>query len=425
MPTITPPKKLKQSRTECTVTFTAEETAKAEQKALQKLGGNMRIEGFRPGKAPIEMIKQKIDPGQLNEETVRSLLPGVFEQILTEHHLHPIIPPKVDMTALSPMTLVLTFVEKPEVKVKGADKIRVPKKDITIGKPEIDRMTGYLRGQYRTVSPADRPAKSGDEPTVDFAGTLNGKEAEGTRATGFKLTLGSKSLIPGFEDALIGMKKTEQKSFPLTFPADYHAEHLKGKEVTFTTTIHDIHEVRLPEFTDAFVKEHHLGETVADLEQKIEKTLRDQQERDDKERREKELFDAIRAATVIDLAPELIAHEERMVFDEIARNLEREKMGMDEWLKQTNRTVEALQKELLEESRKRLTLRFAIQWLLDEKKIEATAADIDAARGIMLPGGEPGERSKAESFYKEGGEGYEELKWRKRVEKLVEGMLSA
>ncbi|NOS66933.1 MAG: trigger factor [Candidatus Peribacteraceae bacterium] len=425
MPQITPPKKLKQSQTQCTVTFTADESAKAEAKALEKLGEGVRIEGFRPGRAPAEMIRAKINPEQLNEETVRALLPGVFDAIMKEHKLLPIIPPKVDMTSREPLTLVLTFVEKPDVKVKGADKIRVKKTEITIEKKEIDRMTDYLRNQYRTTGPVDRPAKDGDELTLDFVGHLDGKEAEGTRATGYTIALGSKSLIPGFEEALAGMKKGDRKTFTLTFPEDYRAEHLKGKPVAFTATVHEVREVRLPEFTDAFVKEHHLGDSVKDLESKIEKTLREQQERDDKVRREKEVFDAIRAATQIDLAPELIAHEERMIFDEIARNLDEQKMSMDEWLKQTNRTVEKLQKELRDEGEKRLTLRFAIQWLIDDKKIEVSAQELDAAREMMLAGVEPGERAKAEVFYKEGGEGFAELQWRKRVEKLVEGMLAA
>lgn len=424
MPAITPPKRLKQSRVQSTVTFTEAEAAAASEKALQKLGETIKIEGFRPGKVPLHLIKEKIDSAQLNEEAVRILLPGVFDVILKEHKLQPIIPPKVDMTSLSPITLTLTFVEKPEVNVKGAEKIRIQKKEIVIEKKDIERMTGYLRNQYRTTAPADRGAQDGDELVVDFVGSLNGSEAEGTRATGYTLTIGSKSLIPGFEEALVGMKKGEQKTFPLTFPTDYRAEHLKGKSLDFTATVHEIREVRLPEFTDAFVKEHHLGESVHDLEKKIEKTLREQQERDDRARREKDLFDAIRAATVIDLASELITHEERMIFDEIARNLEQEKMGMDEWLKQTGRTVDALQKELQEEAAKRLTLRFAIQWLLDERKIEATAQELDATREMMLAGVEPSERAKAEVYYKEGGEGFEELKWRKRVEKLVEGMLA-
>ncbi len=424
MPTITPPKKLKQSRVQSTVTFTAEESAKAEAKAVEKLGESIRIEGFRPGRAPEDLLRQKIDPSQLSEETVRILLPGAFDVLLKEHKVQPIIPPKVDITSRDPLTLTLTFVERPEVKVKGADKIRVKKAESKIEKKDVDRMIDYLKTQYRTVNPVDRAAADGDEVMLDFVGNADGKEVEGTKASGYRLTLGSKALLPGFEEAIIGMKKGDQKTFTLTFPADYHAKHLQGKPVDFSATLQNVAEVQMPQCTDAFVKEHQLGESLADLEGRIEKTLKDQDAQTDRSRREKELFEGIRTATSIDLAPELIAHEERMIFDEVASNLEREKTTMEEWLKQTNRTVENLQKELTEEATKRLTLRFAIQWLIDEKKIEMTPEELATAISDLLKDVPDAERKNAEAYYAEGSDGYEELKWRKRVEKLVEEMLA-
>lgn len=425
MPMISDPKRLKQSRVQTTVTFTTDESTKAETQAVEKLGQSVRIEGFRPGRAPADMIRSKINPADISEETVRILLPSVFDTLLKEHKLQPIIPPKVDLTSKEPLTLTLTFVERPEVKVKGADKIRVKKMEIKADEKDVNRMVDYLKNQYRTTTPVDRLSKEGDELTIDFVGTADGKEVEGTRASGYKLTIGSKTLLPGFEEAVTGLKKDEQKIFTLTFPDKYHAEHLQNKPVTFTATVKDIHEVTIPEFTDAFVKEHHLGESKQDLLDRIGKSLREQEEQAGRGQRERELFDAIRAATVIDLAPELLAHEQRQVFDEIAKNLEREKLPMEEWLKQTGRTVEKLQKELEDEAAKRLTLRFAIQWLLDDKEIEATSEEVNAAVEIMLKSVPDDQRASAAAFYKEGGEGYEELKWRKRVEKLVEGMLGA
>lgn len=424
MPTLTPPEKLKQSRTQVTVTFAPDEVAKAEAKALEELGGSIRIEGFRPGRAPAHMLREKIDPTALSEETIRTLLPAVFTSLSKEHTLAPIIPPNVELKSRDPMTLTLTFIERPEVKVKGAEKISVKKEASKIAEKDVDRMIDYLRGQYRSTKPVDREAKEGDELVIDFVGMDGGKEVEGTRASAFRLTLGSKSLIPGFEDAMLGARKDETKTFTVTFPADYHAEHLRGKPVAFTATVHAIEEVALPELTDAFVKEHHLGESAAELRGRVLQSLKDQEAQTERTRVEKELFTAIRAATVIDLAPELIVHEERMIFDEIARNIEKDKTTMEEWLKQTNRTVEKLQKELKEEAGKRLTLRFAIQWLLDERKIDVTPDEITSAIGEVLATVPEAERSRAEAFYKEGAEGYEELKWRKRVEKLVEGMIA-
>ena len=425
MPQITPLKKLKQSRAQCVVTFTEDEAGAAEAKAVDRLGERIRVEGFRPGRAPKDVLRQKIDPEALKEETVRMLLPPVFEQILKPGELHPIIAPAVELTSRSPLTLTLTFVERPEVKVKGADKIRIEKKAAAVEQKDIDRMTDYLRSQYRTTAPADRPAQDGDQLIIDFAGTAGGKDVEGAKASGYRLVLGSKTLIPGFEEALIGLKKGDAKTFTLTFPADYHAEHLRGVAVEFQVTVQEVEQVAVPAFTDAFVKEHHLGASSEDLRKKIGESLRGQREQEDRQRRENELFDAIRERTQIDLAPELVANEERAVLEDLQRNLEREKLSFEEWLQRTGKTMDQFRQDMVDEGKKRLTLRFAIQWLIKERAIDATAQELDAEREMTLAGVPEKERSQAEAYYKEGGEGFEELKWRKKVEKLVEGMLSA
>lgn len=423
MPTISPPKRLKQSRVQCAVACTAEEVAAAEEKVLRRAAETMRLPGFRPGKAPLASVREKMGEDALMEEIVREVLPDLFETIIKEHRVKPIIPPKVELQSRTPLTLTLVFIEKPDVTVKGADKIRVKKTETTIAEKDVDRMLDYLRSQYRTVQPVDRGAREGDELVIDFAGTLEGKEAPGTTASGYAVTIGSKALIPGFEEHLVGLKKGESKRFDVMFPADYHAQTLTGKTVQFSVSVQDVREVRLPELTDDFVKSHHLGESSADLRTRVDASLKEQEKRTENIRREKELFDAIRAATVIDLAPELLAHEERRIFEEMTQNLEREKTPMDEWLKRTNRTVETLKKELTEEAGKRLTLRFAIEHLIEEKDVHASPEDIASAIETILKDVSDDQRADAEVYYREGNDGYDEVTWRKRVEKLVERML--
>jgi trigger factor len=424
MPQITPPKKAKQSRLQSTVTFTADETQKAEEAVLRKLSQSIKVEGFRPGKAPADMLKAKIDPGTLLEETIRELLPPVFDAIIREHKAQPIIPPSVDLQTREPLTMIVTVVEKPEIKVKGSEKIRIKKKDAAIDPKQIDRMLDYLRDQYRQTKPVDRPSKKGDEMVVDFVGNREGTEVPGTRAKDYRALLGSNSLIPGFEEAMEGLKKGDTKTFTVTFPDKYHAEELQGKPVEFTVTVNGVEEVVRPELTDAFVTEHKLGESAKALRDRVEKSIRDQEDQADRMRREKELFDAIREATSIELAPELVLHERRAIEREIGENLEREKTTLEDWLKQTDRTMDKLVKELEEEATKRLTLRFAIQHLLDERKIEVADADLEKEIEHMLEHVPANERARYEAMYKPGAEGRDELSWRKRVEKLVETMLA-
>lgn len=423
MPTISTPKKLKQSRVQCTVTFTQDEVKKAEDRVVERAGQSMNLPGFRPGKAPVEMVRAKLDPEQMNEEVVRMLLPQVLDSIFKDHKVTPIIPPKVDLESKEPMKVTITFVERPEVKVKGADKINVSKTEIKADEKDFNRMLDYLKQQYRTMSAVDRAAKMDDQITMDFFGVMDGKEVEGTRANDYKIILGSKTLIPGFEEELVGLKKGDTKTFTVTFPADYHAEALKGKPVAFTVSIKLVEEVKSPEFTDAFVKEHHLGESFADLKKRIQDSLREQEERMDRGRREKELFEAIRSATTIDLAPELIAQEERTILDEIAENLAREQMTLEDWLKKSDRTWEKMRDEVKDEATKRLTLRFGIQQMMADRNVTVTDEEMKAAIDEQLSQLEPEERLKRAAMFAKGSDSYDQLHWRKRVEKMVEDLL--
>ena len=422
MPQISPPKKLKQARTSCTVTLTADEVAAAEKKVLADASKSVRIEGFRPGHAPETMVRERVGESALAEEVVRAVLPEVMQAILKEHAVKPVIPPNVEMQSRNPLTLVITFVERPDVTLKKAEKISIPKEEVTIEPKDIDRMTEYLRGQYRSIKSVDRAAKAEDEVILDFVGTMEGKEVDGTRAEGYRLVLGSKAFIPGFEDELIGLKKGEKKTFGVTFPTEYHAEALRGKAVEFSVTIHDVSEVITPPLTDDFVKEHHLGASVSELKTRIEESLRQQEDGRIRSDREQKLFEAIRAATHVELAPELLAHEQRAIFDELAGNLREREQNMDEWLKQTNRTVESFQKELQDESTKRLTLRFGIQQLMEDRTIEVSDADIQKEIDGIRESTPKNEWNEGQ--YKPGEDKFEELKWRMRVGKLMEMMLA-
>ncbi len=422
MPQISEPKKLSQARTQFTVTFSMEETLAAEAKTLARVGQSVRIDGFRPGKAPAEEVRKRVPQEALLEETVRDVLPSVFQTLFADNTVSPIVPPKVDVQQKAPLTIVVIATERPEVKVKGAEKIKIAKKEPSFDEKDVTRMLEYLQSQYRTFTAVDRAAKDGDQVTLDFAGTdAAGKEVGGTRAVDYQVVLGSQSLIPGFEKNLEGMKKGDQKSFTLTFPADYHAEQLKGKPVTFAVTVKGIAEVHSPAMTDAFVKEHSLGESLEDLKKRVRESMKAQEEQSDRQRRENELFDAILKATQIDLGEEILAHEERQMFAEIERQLTESNQSFEEWMKRTKRTPESLQKELRDEAKKRLTLRFAIEQLLKDKQIEVS--DDEVVKSVTeINASMPDQQRPVPA---KGSEEFEELRWRKRVEKLVESMLAA
>jgi len=407
-------KRLGQGRVQCLVTFAPEETAKAEERVVASLGRNVSLPGFRPGKAPADVLRAKLDPQRVFEETIRELLRDKLAALAKDNDIRPILPPKVEAQSRDPLTVAVTFVEKPEVKVKGGAKITVDKKEVKADAKDVERMVKYLVDQYRTTTVVDRVAKEGDEVTMDFVGTdAEGKEVPGIRTKGYDVVLGSKTLLPGFEEKLVGMKKDDSTSFTLTFPDKYHAEHLRNKPVTFAVTVTAVKEVHQPELTDAFAKEKGLGESVAAVKQKIEESMRGEEERIEQQRRERALFEAIREATKVDLAPELVEHAVQNLVEEMSHELQHQNSSFEAWMQQSGKKPEEIRKDLEEQAKKRLTLRFGIEALLDERKIEATDDELKAhlQKGQTLP--DPNT------------EEFEQLRWQVRIEKLINELLKA
>lgn len=220
--------RLPKARIECTVKFTKEDVKPAEERATAKLSEKVKVDGFRPGKAPADILQSRIDPDKLFEETIRELLPDTFTKLTKENEIKSIIPPKVEAESRDPLTLKITFVEKPDVTLKALSKIKVPKKEPKVTKKDIDQMVDYVMKQHQKTKEADRASDKGDQVTIDFWGEdMAGAEIEGTRTQGHQVVIGSSTLIPGFEDELKGLKKGEEKTFTITFPEKYQAEQLR------------------------------------------------------------------------------------------------------------------------------------------------------------------------------------------------------
>ncbi len=425
MPSVSPIKKLPSARTQFVVTVEPKEMLAAESAALARIGGNVTVPGFRPGKAPADKVKEKVNPDALLEETVRQILPEAITNVITEHKLQPILPPRVEVQSKDPLTIQVTLVEKPDVKVKAVDKSKLKKTPPKFDEKDVERMVQYLLEQYRTVETVNRPADAGDQVTMDFVGKgADGVELAGTRSTGYQVVLGSKTLIPGFEDGLMGVKAGDKKMLQLTFPDKYHAEQLQGKPVTFEVEVKGIEKVTTPVLTPEFIKEKGLGESPEDVRKRIADSMHEEETRMDRDRREQMLFKMVTEATKIDIAPELLDQEARMLADELSRRLEEQKLTFDDWLKRTKKTPEDVRKEMAQEATRRITMRYGIQKLIEDANTEVTADELKQAATEVLATVPEEQKQQAKAFYSEGGEGYEELRWRKKVEKWVEGMLN-
>lgn len=239
-----------------TVGVPAERIDKEVNARLQKAAGQVRLDGFRPGKVPMKVMKQKFG-ASVRQEVISEVVSQSFQEAVVQEKLKPAGMPSIEPKALeagSDFEYVATFEVMPEIELRDCSAIAVEKPVAEVTDGDIDKMIETLRTQRATWSEVDRPAAMGDKVTIDFVGRKDGEVFEGGSAEGTDLELGSGRMIPGFEDAIVGMAKGEEKVAPMKFPDDYQAEELKGAEVEFTITLQAVSEKTLPALDDEFFK---------------------------------------------------------------------------------------------------------------------------------------------------------------------------
>ncbi|SFR43439.1 trigger factor [Pseudidiomarina maritima] len=238
-----------------TITVPADVIENEVKRLLKDEYRNRRINGFRKGKVPPNVL-QKLYGKEARARAASNLMQSKYFEAMMQEKINPVgmpaIEPKVNEEGKD-LEFVATFEVYPEVKVATLDKLAVEKPDVEVTDKDVDNMLETLRKQHASWKEIKRKSKKGERITIDFTGSVDGEEFEGGKATDFALELGEGRMIPGFEDQIIGMKAGEEKTITVTFPEDYHAENLKGKEAQFVIVAKKVEERDLPELTDEFV----------------------------------------------------------------------------------------------------------------------------------------------------------------------------
>ncbi len=259
-----------------TITVPAAAISTEVEKELRNIAKNRRVDGFRPGKAPVAMIKKMFGLSVLQDVASRQMQ-NHFYQAIIANKLTPAGAPTFAPGQLAEgkdLEFAATFEVYPEVELNALDKIEVTKPVVEITADDLDTMLGTLRKQHATWVKTDAAAASGDRVIIDFVGSIDGEEFEGGKASDFTLELGQGRMIPGFEDGIIGKKAGEEVTVDVTFPAEYHAENLKGKAAKFAVTVKAVEAQQLPEVNDEFAKLFGLAEATLDaLKVEVKKNM--------------------------------------------------------------------------------------------------------------------------------------------------------
>ncbi len=290
---------------------------------LQSVGRTAKIKGFRPGKVPARVVRQRYGK-QVREEVLSEVLQKSYSDAVIQEQLNPAGGPKIETEAEDGKTFayVATFEVMPDVQLKDLEKIKVEKPDVQIGDADIDDMMLSLRKQKATWEEVDRKAKDGDRVIVDFAGEIDGEAFPGGSGNEIPVVLGDGQMLPDFEKGLKGIKSGDEKTFKVKFPKNYHAEDLAGKKADFSIKTHRVEEQLLPELNDEFaamfnVTEGGLDRFVKDVRENMEREA-DQKIRVDIR---EQVMEGLLAANPIDIPQTLKAQEAHSLQHEAMQRL--------------------------------------------------------------------------------------------------------
>ncbi|MBQ1879762.1 MAG: trigger factor [Candidatus Enteromonas sp.] len=358
-----------------------EDWKNAQEKAFHKLATKVKVDGFRPGKYPESMLRGKIDPNKIFDEAINQILPLLYGKAIREADVQPYGQPAITVTKLSDEELEVEFTVSvmPSVKLGEYKGLTAKKEAPSVSDKEVEeRIQNQLKGAA-TLEVVDREAKMGDTVVIDFEGYVDGKAFEGGKADNYALELGSHSFVPGFEEALVGVKTGEKKDVRITFPENYVKE-LASKDALFKCKVHEIKERKIPELNDEAVKDLGIAgvETVEALKEKNKADILAAKVNDAERAYFSAILDQIVAGAKIEIADEIVAGEAKEQEENMKKRIESQGLTFEQYLEITGEKIEDFRKKLADDCRKNLTEFFVLQTIGRNEKLTATDEDVDA-----------------------------------------------
>ena len=372
---------MEKSKKEISYKVEGEKWEKAIDNAFKKLNSKAKIDGFRPGKAPKDIYIKHYGVLSLYEEAADKLVQEAYQDMLKKEKLVPITQGSVDIKHVDDKGIeyVFTVITKPVVEIKKYKDLKVKKEKVKVTKEEIASEIEKLLDRYTELSIKEGPLAKGDTAIIDYEGFKDGVAFDGGKAENYSLEIGSNTFIPGFEDSLIGMMPGEEKDINLTFPKEYPAEELKGKDVVFKVKLHEIKEKVKRELNDEFFEDLAIEDVKnkEDLEKNIKKHLEDSKKMEVENKFIDEMLSKIAENTECDLPEELIDDEVHYMIHEFEHTLASQGISLDVYHQITKTTHEDLHKQYEEQARKNVLYRLIIEELFKLEKVEVNDEEVD------------------------------------------------
>ena len=373
---------LEHNMAKLTITVSAEEVEKALQAAYLKQRSKISLPGFRKGKVPRQMIEKMYGPEVFYDEAANHMISEAYGKAYDECELEIASQPTIDVVQLEKGKDFIFTAEvavKPEVKLGEYKGLKVDKVSTRVMQKEVDEEIEKERERNaRTVEVTDRAVQDKDIVTLDVEGFVDGVAFEGGKGENYPLTIGSGAFIPGFEEQLIGAEIDKETEVKVTFPEEYQAKELAGKEAVFKCTVHEIKAKELPELDDEFASEvSEEAETLEDYKAEVKAKIKERKENEGKEKKENQAVEQAVANAEIDLPAPMVDLQAKQMADDFARRIMQQGMSVEQYFQFTGLNEEKMMEELKPQAEKRIRTRLVLEAIVAAENIEVSDERLD------------------------------------------------
>ena len=373
--------KLEHNMAKLTIEVAAEEVEKALQAAYLKQRGKINIPGFRKGKVPRQMIEKMYGAEIFYDEAANKMISEAYGKAYDECELDIVSQPSIDIVQLEKgkdFIFTAEVATKPEVKLGEYKGLKVDKYSTRVTQKEVGEEIDKERERNaRTVEVTDRAVEDKDIVTLDFEGFVDGVAFEGGKGTDYPLTIGSGSFIPGFEEQLIGAEIDKEVEVKVTFPEEYQAAELAGKDAVFKCTVHAIKAKELPEADDEFASEVSECETMEAYRAEVKQKIKDRKESEGKSKKEDQAVEQAIENAEMDIPQPMIDLQVRQMADDFARRIQQQGLTVEQYFQFTGLTQEKMMEEFEPQAVKRIKTRLVLEAIVKAENIEVSDERLD------------------------------------------------
>lgn len=379
--------KLEKGMAKLTIEVSAEEFEKAVDTVYKKQRNRIQIPGFRKGKAPRKMIENMYGAGIFYEDAANEIIPDAYEKAYEECEEEITSSPEIDVVQIEsgkPFIFTAVVALKPEVKLGEYKGVAIDKFSAEVTEDEVNAEIDKERdNSARMVSVEDRAVQDGDVTELDFEGFVDGVAFEGGKGENYPLTIGSGAFIPGFEEQLIGAELNKEVEVNVTFPEDYNAEHLAGKDAVFKCTVKEIKVKELPELDDEFASEVSEYDTLEEYKENVRKGLEEKKAKQMKDEKEDAAMAAVVENSEIEIPDAMLATEQRQMYDQFAQRITMQGIQMEQYMQMTGATKEGMLEQLKPQAERKIKSRLCMEAVAKAENITASEEEYEEELKVM------------------------------------------